>query len=91
MATLQHHNIPPDQGDPEAMDYIHEVTPEAAYAYFDTQARAILNISAEEFLPRWDAGEFRPVPDTREYWKLGRLVMLIPLARPRQETGSLNL
>jgi len=82
MATLQHNNVPPDQDDPEAMDFIHEVTSDEAFAYFNEQARAILNISGEEFLRRWDAGEFRPVPDSREYWDLGRLVMLIPLVRP---------
>ncbi|MFT4041310.1 MAG: hypothetical protein QM692_24220 [Thermomicrobiales bacterium] len=48
---------------------------------FDRQARRELGISGDEFLRRWDAGEFRPIPDTVEGRKIGRFVMLMPFAR----------
>ena len=47
-------------------------------ALFDRQAKKELGISGEEFLRRWDAGEYSPVPDTAEGRKVGRLVMLMP-------------
>ena len=49
-------------------------------ARFDRQARRELGISGEEFLRRWDAGLYRPIPDTPEGRKVGRLVMLMPFA-----------
>jgi hypothetical protein len=81
MTVQQHSDLPPDQEHAGEDDYFHEVTREEAAVYFDSQARLALGISGEEFLRRWDDGEFKPVPDTREYWSLGRLVMLIPLGR----------
>jgi hypothetical protein len=57
------------------------LTPEEGSALFDREARETLGISGEEFLRRWDAGEYRPIPDTPEGWKIGRLVMMIPFAR----------
>jgi hypothetical protein len=66
--------------DPDAIPGIHFMTPEEALAFFDREARKTLGISGDEFLRRWDAGEYRPVPDTREGRKIGLLVMLIPLA-----------
>jgi hypothetical protein len=49
-------------------------------AMFDRQAQRELGISGEEFLRRWDAGLYRPIPDTPEGRKIGRLVMLMPFA-----------
>ncbi|MDQ3695923.1 MAG: hypothetical protein M3464_20230 [Chloroflexota bacterium] len=46
---------------------------------FDRQARMELGISGEEFLRRWDNGEYQPIPDTPDGWKVGRLYMLMPL------------
>jgi hypothetical protein len=59
-----------------------QVTAEEGRELFDRKARETLGISGEEFLRRWDAGEYRPVPDTREGRKIGRLVMMLPFARP---------
>jgi hypothetical protein len=56
------------------------VTIEEGHAMFDRQARRELGISGAEFLRRWDAGAYRPVPDTAEGRKIGRLVMLMPFA-----------
>lgn len=57
------------------------LTPEEARAFFDRRARELLGISGEEFLRRWDAGEYRPVPDDAEGRKVGELVMMMPFAR----------
>ena len=51
------------------------LTHEEALEVFDARAREIAGMSGEEFLRRWDAGEF-PDPDGTP---LMRLVMLIPL------------
>lgn len=39
------------------------VTPEEGMRMFDEEARRRLGISGEEFLRRWDAGEYLPEPD----------------------------
>ena len=61
---------------------VHIVTREEGIATFDHRAQLELGISGEEFLRRWDAGEYQPVPDTTEGRKIGRLAMMIPFARP---------
>jgi hypothetical protein len=38
-------------------------------------------MSGEEFLARWDNGEFQPLPDTPAGRKLGYLALLIPFGR----------
>lgn len=54
------------------------MTDEEAHQLFDAEAQRKLNMSGEEFLKRWDAGEF-PDPDAEG---VRSLVMLIPLVRP---------
>jgi hypothetical protein len=63
----------------------YQVTAEEGRELFDQRARNLLGISGEEFLRRWDAGEYKPVPDTREGRKIGYLVMMLPFARPTSE------
>lgn len=55
--------------------------PDEARRFFDQQARAIAGIAGEEFLRRYDAGEFRYLPDTPEGRRLEFLVLLIPFGR----------
>jgi len=43
----------------------------------DRAARESLNISGEEFLTRWDAGEYEDLDDPA----ITRVAMLIPFAR----------
>ena len=52
------------------------LTPEEAREVFDRVARRHLHMGAEEFLRRWDAGEFRDDPDERP--GLEDVVMLLP-------------
>lgn len=55
---------------------IRVLSKEEAWEIFDTQARRRANMSGEEFLRAWDAGEFDDDPESVMY-----LAMLIPLAR----------
>lgn len=55
-----------------------ELDEDDARALFDEHARSNLNMSGEEFLRAWDAGEFDDEPDRPEVM---RVVMLLPLVR----------
>ena len=65
----------------QATDRIQWATPEEGRELFDSQARELLGISGEEFLRRWDAGEYRDIADKPGNLHIGRLAMLIPFAR----------
>ena len=55
--------------------------PEMARAMFDEEARIVTGLSGEEFLRRWDAGEYQEIEDSPEGRQLSGLVMLIPFGR----------
>ena len=61
---------------------VHTATVEEGKRLFDYQARKELGISGDEFLRRWDAGMYENLTDSPEDWKVRRLVMLLPFARP---------
>lgn len=70
--------------DPDRFEGIHLVTSdEEAWELFDEDARHQLGISGEEFLRRWDNGEYRSIHDDREGRKVLRVAMMLPFARPR--------
>ena len=52
-----------------------------AEALFDHQARTLLGISGDEFLRRWDAGEYQRPLSPEEARKIRRLDILLPFAR----------
>ena len=54
-----------------------EVSREEGRAMLDHAAREALNISADEFLSKWDAGEYEDADDPA----ITRVAMLIPFAR----------
>jgi hypothetical protein len=54
-----------------------EATREEGRALLDRAAREVLQISGEEFLARWDAGEYESADDPA----VTRVAMLIPFAR----------
>ena len=60
-------------------DEVTELTPEEAQAQFDKITRRHLDMSAEEFLDRWDRGEFPA--DIDSVPGLTRAVMALPLVR----------
>jgi len=57
------------------------VTPEEGRVLFDREAQRTLGISGEEFLRRWDNGEYQPVPDDTEGRKIARMSMITSFAR----------
>jgi hypothetical protein len=54
-----------------------EATREEGRAILDRAAREVLNISGDEFLAKWDNGEYRDADDPA----VTRVAMLIPFAR----------
>ncbi|MBA2755086.1 MAG: hypothetical protein H0U40_11605 [Chloroflexia bacterium] len=48
---------------PDIQAPIRFTTTEEGRAIFDDQARRLMNMSGEEFLRRWDAGEFAEIAD----------------------------
>lgn len=77
MATTHQHELDHETED-EAR---YTLSPEEGRAMVDREARRCLGISGEELLRRWDAGEYRDIPDTPEGWKIMDVVTLIPFAR----------
>lgn len=55
-----------------------EYTPAQARSLFDEAARRHLGVDGDEFLRRWDAGEYADDPDRAEVIEVA---MLIPLVR----------
>lgn len=66
----------------EIVPGVYELSDDEGRRLFDTKAQELLGISGNEFLQRWDDGEFQPIPDTAEGWKVGELSMLMPFVRP---------
>ena len=57
---------------------VHELSVEEGAVLFDKTARKLLGISGQEFLARWDRGEY---DDERENMAVAKVAMLIPFAR----------
>jgi hypothetical protein len=55
--------------------------PAEARAIFDEEARRIAGLSGEEFLRKWETGEYPEIEDSPEGRELSYLVMLIPFGR----------
>ena len=64
-------------------DQIQWLTPEESRALFDEQARAIMGMSGEEFIRRWDAGEYDEIADTSGHLHIMRLASLLPFGRQK--------
>lgn len=54
-----------------------EATPEEGRALFDRKARELLGISGDEFLKRWDRGDYMEAVDP----SVNAVAVLIPFAR----------
>jgi len=65
----------------QTSDPMRAVTPDEGRAIFDHQARRLLGISGEDFLRRWDAGEYREIADTPGNLHLMYLALLAPFAQ----------
>ena len=49
--------------------------------FFDQQARALVDLSGDEFLRRWDAGDYASTADDPDHANVMYLAMLIPFGR----------
>ena len=73
---------PPDRtAEPDADNGYSIATPDEGRVLFDYQARKLMGMSGEEFLRRWDAGEFAAIADTPGHRHLMTLAGLIAFAR----------
>ncbi len=61
---------------------VQDLTPEEGRKLFDEAARHYLGISGEEFIRKWDAGEFDDPDDrTKHGPEVMSVAMLLPFAR----------
>lgn len=56
-------------------------TREQRRAFFDAETRRLLGISGEEFVRRWDRGEYETVADDPSHPEVMRLASLLPFGR----------
>jgi hypothetical protein len=61
-------------------DGVRFLSREEARELFDARARELMGMSGEEFLQRYDAGEFDEIEDTPEDPGIIHLLMIRPLA-----------
>ena len=62
-------------------DWLRFLDEDEGREYFDARARELMGMSGEEFLLRYDAGEYKDIKDDGEDHNLIMLIMMIPLAR----------
>lgn len=56
---------------------------EESYEYFDREVRRLMNgMSGEEFMDRWEAGEFYEIADTAGNRHIMRLGLMMPRVKP---------
>ena len=67
--------------EPFEIEGIRFLTLEEGRELFDREARRLFGISGDDFLRRWDNGEYGPIPDTPEGRKLGRMYTLMGFVR----------
>ena len=60
---------------------VHIVDSDEAREIFEYQARSLMNMSGDEFIRRWDAGEFDAIADAPGHRHIMRLALMIPLVR----------
>jgi hypothetical protein len=65
----------------ESAAQVVEMSVDEVRALFDKEARRIMGISGEEFIRRYDAGEFDNVPDDVDYIEFWPLTMWISVVR----------
>jgi hypothetical protein len=62
-------------------DTVRELSQDEGRELFDYQARKLLGISGEEFLRRWDAGEYCGLADDMDHPEIMHLAMLRSFGR----------
>jgi hypothetical protein len=61
--------------------HVHYLSRRERHALFDRRARELMGMSGEEFLRRWDAGEFNAIADDPDRPEVMLLATLIPFGR----------
>jgi hypothetical protein len=69
--------LSPDQATSE----IRYLDDEESHQLFDREARRLMNMSGEEFIRKYDAGDFEGEMDGPQHHALVKLVMLLPFGR----------
>lgn len=64
--------------DGDVVPEVHELSAAQGRALFDKTARKLLSISGDEFLARWDRGDYET---EQENMAVTKVAMLIPFAR----------
>jgi hypothetical protein len=77
--ALRHPTESDDLESPEGVTYL---SGEAARAYFDQEIRRLLGMSGDEFLRRYDAGEYEHMEDSVENRNFLEASFLIHFGRP---------
>ncbi|MGH2534324.1 MAG: hypothetical protein ACRDJW_18800 [Thermomicrobiales bacterium] len=72
---------PIDVEDEIDLDYPYFVDPDEGRRMFDEAVRETMGISGEEFIRRWEAGEYWEIADRPGSLYIGNLIALIPFAR----------
>jgi hypothetical protein len=65
---------------PEGVTYL---TGEAAHAFFEQEVQRLVGISGDEFIRRYDAGEYAEIEDIPENWNILEAAYLIGFGRAR--------
>lgn len=64
-----------------ALPPVIDLTPEESWAFFDDKAHELLGISGEEFVRRWNAGDYDEIADDGEHSDIMYLAMFLPRDR----------
>jgi hypothetical protein len=64
-----------------ADETVEPLSPGESRAYFDRLVHEWLGLDSDDFLRRWDSGEFDAIADDPDHPEIMRLAQLIPLAR----------
>lgn len=72
---------PIESDDYEAPEGVTYLTGQAARAFFDQEVRRLVGISGDEFIRRYDAGEYAEIEDIPENWNIFEAAFLIGFGR----------
>ena len=60
---------------------VRDLSPEESRAFFDAKARELLGISGDEFVRRWNAGDYDEIADDPAHSDIMYLAMFLPRGR----------
>lgn len=63
----------------ESHDFI--MPPEEARAFFEREVRRLVGMDPDEFIRRYEAGEFAEIEDVPDNWNIFRAAFLIPFGK----------